>query len=230
MLVSSWRRKEKTRAEVPKTAPFDAYYERYEEWFERNHLVYRSEVEALRALVPPDGLGVEVGVGSGRFAVPLGVRLGVEPSVKMAAIARARGIDVVSGTGEILPLKSEFFDYVLMVTTICFLDDISASFREVFRILKPQGKFIIGFIDAASKLGREYERNKEKSVFYRFAAFFSVDEVVSIAREAGFEIESCAQTLFAGSLGIEDVEPVREGHGEGAFVGLRAVKRPKHTT
>ncbi len=37
-------------------------------------------------------------------------------------IARKRGIKVVEGMTEDLPFEDESFNFVLMVTTICFLD------------------------------------------------------------------------------------------------------------
>ena len=42
-------------------------------------------------------MSVEIGVGTGRFAFPLGIRSGLEPLAKMATIARDRGISVVEG-------------------------------------------------------------------------------------------------------------------------------------
>jgi hypothetical protein len=65
---------------MPKAAPFDAHWSRYEAWFRTHEAAYLSELLALRAFVPWSGLGLEIGVGSGRFAAPLlGIRVGVEP-------------------------------------------------------------------------------------------------------------------------------------------------------
>lgn len=38
------------------------------------------------------GNGLEVGIGTGRFAIPLGITTGIEPSAAMAAIAAKSGI------------------------------------------------------------------------------------------------------------------------------------------
>jgi hypothetical protein len=48
----------------------------------------------VRSLLPAGGYGVEIGVGTGRFAVSLGIAVGVEPSPAMAELARRRGIEV----------------------------------------------------------------------------------------------------------------------------------------
>ena len=55
---------------MPRVAPFDAYWSRYEAGFQNHEAAYLSELLALRAFVPWWGLGVEIGVGSGRFAAP----------------------------------------------------------------------------------------------------------------------------------------------------------------
>jgi len=53
--------------------------------------LYQAEVNALSRFIPPAGLGVEIGAGTGRFAVPCGIRLGIEPSRRMAEIAHRAG-------------------------------------------------------------------------------------------------------------------------------------------
>ena len=67
---------------------------------------------------------MEIGVGTGRFAEPLGFREGVEPSPAMAERARRRGLEVTDGVAENLPLPDATYDVALMVTTICFVDDL----------------------------------------------------------------------------------------------------------
>ena len=66
-------------------------------WFDLHRYAYESELQALKEFIPPRGKGLEIGVGSGRFALPLGVRLGVEPARAMARLARNRGLEVLQG-------------------------------------------------------------------------------------------------------------------------------------
>jgi len=204
--------------------PFERHSEQYEEWFERNEYAYGSELEAIKSLMPVVKNGIEIGVGSGRFAAPLGICTGIEPSKKMGRIAKERGIHVIEGVAEDLPFGDAQYDLVLMVTTICFLDDIELAFREVYRILKPKGQFIVGFVDRESTLGRYYEEHKEQNPFYRPATFYSVEETISYLKKAGFNDLCFAQTIFQKLSEIEDIEPVREGYGEGSFVVIKATK------
>jgi SAM-dependent methyltransferase len=209
---------------VARIAPFDKYAEEYEEWFEKNYFAYLSELEAVKEQLPTGGRGMEVGVGSGRFAAPLGITTGVEPSRRMRRIAKQRGIAVAAGIGEALPFAAAEFDLVLMVTTICFLDDVTAAFAEAYRVLRNGGSFVVGFIDRDSPLGRLYERRRERSRFYRVASFFSATEVARYLERAGFQEVSFTQTIFRALSEITRVEPVKPGRGDGSFLVARGRK------
>jgi hypothetical protein len=65
---------------MAKTKPFDEYASQYEDWFERNKFAFESELRAIREQLPKSNNGIEIGVGSGRFAVPLGIKIGIDPS------------------------------------------------------------------------------------------------------------------------------------------------------
>jgi len=204
--------------------PFEKHPLQYEQWFDKHKFAYESELQAIRKLLPQGGNGLEIGVGSGRFAVPLGIKLGIEPSSKMMQIALRRGIEVIGGVAESLPFRNLQFDFALMVTTICFLDNVEVAFNEAYRILKPDGCLIIGFIDKDSPVGQLYQQHKYESVFYKIATFYSVDEVVSCLKKAKFNGFDFSQTIFHNLAEMEGIELVREGYGEGSFVVVRAVK------
>lgn len=204
--------------------PFEKHPLQYEQWFDKHKFAYESELQAIRKLLPQGGNGLEIGVGSGRFAVPLGIKLGIEPSSKMMQIALRKGIGVIGGVAESLPFRNAQFDFALMVTTICFLDNVEVAFNEAYRILKPDGCLIIGFIDKDSPIGQLYQQHKGESVFYMIATFYSVDEVVSCLKKAKFNGFDFSQTIFHNLAEMEGIELVREGYGEGSFVVVRAVK------
>lgn len=209
---------------MPKIEPFEKYSQKYEDWFKKNKFAYESELLAVKKLMPNNKEGIEIGIGSGKFAEPLGIKLGVEPSSKMRKIAEKRGIKVIDAVAEKLPFDDGQFLFALMVTTICFLNDIEIAFREAYRILKANGCIIIGFIDKNSILSKLYKQHKMKNVFYKFATFYSVDEVVSYLKKAGFKSFTFAQTIFHKLADLENVELIKEGYGEGSFVVIKAIK------
>jgi len=209
---------------MPRIEPFEKYSEKYEDWFERNKFAYESEIQAIKELLPQGKEGIEIGVGSGRFAVPLGIKTGVDPSPRMRKIAQQKGIEVIDAVAEELPFENSQFELVLMVTTICFVDNLDLAFRETYRILKPTGYLIIGFVDRDSSLGKLYQQHKENSLFYKIATFYSTKEVVYSLSKVGFKEFDFRQTIFHGLNEIKDVEPAKEDYGEGSFVVIRARK------
>ena len=207
---------------MTKIEPFEKYSKEYDEWFIRNQDIYLAELNAIKRLVPSGKFGVEIGVGSGRFALPLGVKVGVDPSKKMAEISRKKGIQVYEAVAEQLPFNDKKFDFVLMVTTICFVDDLVKSFKEAYRVLKTDGFIIVGFVDKESELGKQYQLKKEESKFYRNATFYTVKETITLLRETNFTDVVIKQTVFPGQTDKNGL--IEDGYGVGSFVIIKAIK------
>ena len=210
---------------MPKTEPFDQYSDEYDHWFVVNKYAFQSELKAVKSVMPVSGKGVEIGVGSGIFAEPLGIREGVEPSRAMREKAKKKNINAVDGVAECLPFSDSSFDFALMVTTICFVDDIVQSFHEARRILSDNGMLILGFVDKDSPIGKIYQQYKEESVFYRDARFYGTEELYRILRKTGFEIEGTWQTVFGNLEEIDRDQETRSGYGQGSFVVIKARKK-----
>jgi ubiquinone/menaquinone biosynthesis C-methylase UbiE len=206
------------------TKVFEELAHEYDDWFSRHEVIYRAELAAVKSLLPGVGKGLEIGVGTGRFAGPLGIKIGVEPAGAMAALAHARGITVIRGYAEALPAAKAAFDFVLIITVLCFLSDPVQALTEATRVLKPQGQLIIGMIDPESPLGKSYEANQDKSKFYRQAKFHRVPQVLQWLKDLGYQAPEIRQTIFASTLNVGVLEPVRPGYGAGAFVVMMAQK------
>ncbi len=201
---------------------FNQRAQEYDQWYDDNPLILESEIEAVRQVTPPFERALEVGVGTGRFAQALGIRLGLEPSEAMAALARARGIEVVEGVAEALPFEDGSFDAVFLITVDCYLEELAPALLECRRVLIGGGHLILGHVDIDAPLGAVYEAEKDQDPFYREAIFRGTAEVLDELDQAGFDVKAIRQTVTS----FEPVrQPVCEGHGDGIFVALRAVKR-----
>jgi ubiquinone/menaquinone biosynthesis C-methylase UbiE len=204
---------------------FDKYFEDYDQWYEDNKLVYLSELEAFKKVIPINKKGLEIGVGTGRFAEPLGIEYGVDPSENMLSIARKRGIKTFVGKGENLPFPDKKFDYVLLAITICFVENPDKVIEEARRVLKDNGKIIIGIVDRNSPLGKFYlEKKKEGHKFYKYATFYSTEEIVEMLKKHNFKDFIFYQTIFGSINDIKEIEEPKEGYGEGSFVVISATK------
>ncbi len=73
-------------------------------------------------------------------------------------------------------------------------------------------------------MGKLYQEHKNKSVLYKVATFYSVDAVVFHLKQAGSKNFDFTQTIFLNLTEIRDVELIKEGYGEGAFVVVRSIK------
>lgn len=199
------------------TSAFDANAQDYDDWYATHDDSYQLELQALRPLIP-HGYGAEVGVGTGRFAQPFGIQLGIDPSLAMLRLAHRQGINVIQAVAEQLPLADASVDFTLFVTTLCFVDDLQQSLNEAARITKHNGHIIIGFIDRLSPMGQSYEKKKAGSRYYQQARFLSLADIETALQREGFAINRCNQTL----LDAPQQQTVLPGSGQGGFVAVQA--------
>jgi len=202
---------------------FDRYYKKYDAWYDRNKFAYLSELEAIKKVLPRRGRGLEIGVGTGRFAQALGITTGIDPSKKMIQIAEKRSVDVRLGSGEWLPFKNSTFGYVAIIITICFVKDPEKVLKEARRVLKKNGKIIIGIINRNSFLGKFYQR--KKSVFYGHANFFNVKEVTRLLKNTGFSKFYYYQTLYKLPSKTNSIQKPQKGFDKGGFVVIAGEKK-----
>ena len=196
------------------SSPFDSLAMAYDAWFEEEgKLIFAIEVKALRevlALLPEPWL--EVGVGSGRFAQALGIETGIDPSVRLLEMAQSRGITVFRVRGEEQFFNKETFGTVFLIVTLCFVDSPIAVLREARRILKPEGKIVLGLVLRESPWGKFYQSKKmEGHRFYKYATFYGYQEVQRLLTDSGFTVEKVISTLFQKPNEVKEMEAPRDG-------------------
>ena len=204
------------------TSAFDSFAQEYDHWFDTHSVEYKLELDVVRQMLPGNGQGIEIGTGTGRFSEPLDISTGIEPSRAMSRIASSRGIQVIQGRAESLPVGDNSYTFALLVTTACFIDDLIIAFREVARILEPGGHIIIGFINRESRLGNIYQANKTKSRFYRNAVFRTPDEIRVALQASGFHGFKFAQAILPGDISKDSKPSIKKGCGTGSFVVIKA--------
>jgi ubiquinone/menaquinone biosynthesis C-methylase UbiE len=165
---------------------FDAHAEEYDRWYEDHKAIYRQELQLLRQNPGVTKADLEVGVGTGRFAVPLGIRLGIDPSLPMLRIARARGVETIRGVAEALPLMDNSLRSILVMTSLCYFDNPSLALHEIARVLAPGGRVVIGFLGRGGEIARQYLQTRDKGRFLAYATFYTPMEVTTMLERAGF--------------------------------------------
>lgn len=206
---------------------FNKHVADYEAWYDNYPEVFQSELAAIREQLnklPENIRGIEVGVGTGRFAQPLGIKEGVEPSEEMAKKAVKRGVEIITGFAENLPYSDLQFDFVLFVT-ICHLNNIKLAIQQAHRVLKHKGALIIAFLDKDKAVAQQYIENRQRSTFFRKATFYTAKYITKVIEDAGFKNLEFNQTLFGDLDNIEKVQLPKPDHGEGSFIVVKAIKK-----
>lgn len=126
-------------------------------------------------------------VGSG------GVVVGVDPSEGMRRVARGRGVSVLEGTAERLPVPSEAFDVVVMGYALRHVSDLIAAFREMRRVLRPGGSLAILEIGLpTSAVGRALQRLYFKRLIPGLCRVTASRRTSTLMRYYWESIERCA--------------------------------------
>lgn len=152
----------------------------FERWFGEEYLdLYRhrddDEAERLVALLWQRGVGragdriLDLACGAGRHAAPLGRRgaqvVGLDLSMPLLVTARHRGAGpLLRGDMRALGLRSGSFDAVLnLFTSFGYFDsdrEHERVLREVSRVLRPGGVFILDFLNATAVRGSLVPRDE----------------------------------------------------------------------
>lgn len=203
---------------------FDALAERYDKWYEEHRITAENELRLLTSMLGTDpGKCLEIGVGTGWFASRLRCRYGIDPAYKMLEHASRRGIDVVLGRGERLPFRSSVFDTVLLIVTLCFVDDPLLILEEAVRVLRKEGRLITCIVPRDSVWGKYYTRkSREGHVFYSKAKFYTVRETVSLIRHTGLTPRLIHGTLTYSPFDNPVPEEPRKYRGGEGFVCIMA--------
>ena len=150
--------------------------------------------EMAREVSPSPRL-LEVGIGTGRIAVPLaeaGVRVtGIDISAKMLAVLREkrRDIDVILAEASHPPLRAATFDAALFVHILHLVPDAEATLRATATLVRPGGVILFG-----ADQGRIGQRDEADQLIRRAVADLSGIDIAS--RDAHAEARTLTEHVL----------------------------------
>ncbi len=104
----------------------------------RRHVLYPRICQRLR------GRTLDVGCGIGDFLQFWPDTVGVDINPRTVAYCRAHGLDARLIEPDQLPFDDKSFDSVLMDNVLEHIADPTALLRELRRVLRPEGRLLIG--------------------------------------------------------------------------------------
>jgi ubiquinone/menaquinone biosynthesis C-methylase UbiE len=126
---------------------FDGLDEAYNVFSDQaNDKIITTVIELLQPQA--NAMGADLGCGSGIFSTLLrqsGVRcVGLDLSFKLLQTGRqtTAAIPFVQGDVEALPFADNSLDFVMLSCLVHHLPNVEQCAKEVFRVLKPQGRFV----------------------------------------------------------------------------------------
>lgn len=142
---------------------------------------------------------VDLGSGRGNDVIRLsdlvgadGYVYGIDISDGMVARSRTNiakfgvsNAEILRAELDVLPLTQDSVDLVISNCTINHATDKAAVWSEVFRILKPGGRFVVSDIYATNPIPEEY-RNDPEAVAECWAGAVTRAEYLTMLENAGF--------------------------------------------
>ena len=191
------RRNDRVAADTVHHPLFARFYARISVAAEHGAGIAAHRAELLGGL---SGRVIEIGAGNGlNFAhYPSAVSevVAVEPEPHLRQLARTAAVragvpvDVVPGTAEALPLKSEAFDAAVVSLVLCSVRDPARALAEIARVLRPGGE--LRFFEHGRAEGRgmaAVQRALDRTVWpLLFGGCHTGRDTLGELRAAGFGI------------------------------------------
>jgi SAM-dependent methyltransferase len=175
---------------------------------EKEELISQIEGRAFRPIIPfSPKPWMELGVSEGRLARALRIPQGMDIDKGSLRVARQRGIKVMPGKEGVIPILSEKVGSLFLIMSPCPPPYLKKLLQECHRVLKREGKILIGFIPRNSPWGKFYQAQKKRGLpSYRGVRLHSVKEMEYRIMQAGFSIQGLFCTLFQRPGELKDLE------------------------
>lgn len=152
-------------------------FERWAETYDRSWMqrflfdrVHRAVLRMAADLGEPSTI-LDVGCGTGKLLRtarklwPSAQLIGVDPAPRMVEVASRLAPDITFhvGSGEDLPLPDDSVDLALSTTSFHHWHDQAAGVREIQRVLRPGGHFILADVAAPGWMMRAFRHAHARS-------------------------------------------------------------------
>jgi ubiquinone/menaquinone biosynthesis C-methylase UbiE len=197
---------------------FDRSARLYDDWYResKGRHVLEAERALLDRLIPDDGMGLEIGAGTGVFAGSLTGEsrtvVCLDVSEEMLTRAKRRMLPCVLGSADSLPIRRGTLDFAYMVTVVEFLQSPVKAFSESARAAKKGAPLVVLFVNRDSPWGELYgDMARKGDPIFRHAHLYTLGDMEDMARDAELSIVEAYGTLTTGPTdpapGGEVVEP-----------------------
>lgn len=208
---------------------FDLVADTYDDWYNhpQGRQVFDAELKAVDMHIPKEGIGLELGAGTGIFAEHLTEVMRtvvcLDPSGEMLKKAADRGMASVLGVGEALPMRVGVLDFTYMVTVLEFLDEPVTVLVEIRETAKGGAELTILFINSESSWGDLYRDIGSKGdPVFRYAKLYTMVEVEALMTVSGYSVTERAGTLITQPMETEVEGAITEPSSENGVIVLRA--------
>ena len=149
--------------------------------------------------IKPDSCVLDIGCGGGKAvkeiasSVLKGKVYGIDYSEDMVLLSKKVNnklikqniVEIMYGTVSSLPFPDNMFDFVAAFETYYFWPDLSNDLKEIKRVLKPEGTFLM--VNAVYK-DSQFEKRNSKLVELLDMQIHTPDEYKDFLSESGYQI------------------------------------------
>ncbi|MEZ5379857.1 MAG: methyltransferase domain-containing protein [Acidimicrobiales bacterium] len=182
-----------------KRSKIAGYYDDYSTWYEGERregyysLINDLEVERIQTYARGGDI-LEIGVGTGlileRTSRVATRAVGIDLSLGMAGVSKAKGLDVANASVNDLPFPDDSFDVAYSCKVLPHVPDIVGGLEELARVVRPGGTMLVEFYNPLSFKGLTYRimtrKRGHEPVFVRHDTVRDIEGYVP----AGWHIEA----------------------------------------